>query len=622
MRRNGAVNFLVMLAQNEDGNLKMHTQRNLLSWAVLKYKKNVNYGPDVESCEPCSLKRWGLAIYVLPQLFGCINFGYLEANGSNQFSSAKFCGLPSAMVLSCLLCLRETAVGVAKLLVRCVYGTLDTDALPTATARPCRLITPLVFLLLALETLSLCLALSRDSFYHPKSWGYVDVMLLILVIFLSTNTIGTFGLLLALCAGRLQSHQALSPSNFHRPDQGHPERINEMILMVSMYFSVIFFAFAAVIAVLGIWILFEKIPGLGLLGDIILVVAFLCLQGSVSLSLPEVSDQNQTLRERDDRGVVDTIVTDDPSCLLGHVKLRHDAGISVYPDDLDDLLQPRKMDAFLGLWLVVRICINFGNTVGKTVLGLLSLAGGQLGWLSNSQSAQQLVISFIEAVLVVQYMYEIRKWKVQMKKYSDSDPLLPQHPKRFLHDLHDNVRSIADYSLLRNINFLNLSKAVDLYERSKSKLQFLQAIVVYGLLAVVSLYFKVSAISQVLAKDITEWIFFDWMKFVAFVNNIAGITNFKLIERRAVDEFIFGDGRQIAGVRDLDLYTAWRSRLSLLILENNGQSILNSLLVINTWSNKKSQHFILDRHDPDWMRHLAADEQLTSNIPEESRATA
>lgn len=497
--------------------------------------------------------------------------------------------------------------GLALLIVKWIYGTWD-DELQTATAKPGRVMILIMLLLLSIEAFSLWIAFNKGCLRGQKSWNFDDVMLLTFVAFLTICLAGAAGTFLAFAAGWFQASKI---------DGSVHAIVNQMICITSSYFSIVIFCFAAVLAIFGVWMLVTPVIGLGLLGAVYLVAAVLLLQGSVSLL--EKRNPNQTVRFVRSFHRAQASVDQHPEKLLDHVHLRKGGGLSER-GPFQTLLRPSKKDCCLLVFLLARMGINIANTVLPAARGVYALAGVVFEWPAELPSAQQLIVNLIEAVFVVQFLWQLLKTSFLMHflRQRFRAGLIESLPSimdsdQMLHHLHGNMSSIANYSLLRSISALNISKAIDIYQRS-GHLQFFQAIV-HGILAVISLSLKVSAVSPILAVGVASWRFADWRVFVAFINNISGITNLKEIEGRVLEEFIFGDDMQIASVEEMALFISWRSHLSLQLLQANDGWVFKSLAVINGWSTKKTQDFILRRDCPRWIHEVTRD-------PENTEATA
>eukprot|EP00438_Fugacium_kawagutii_P029899 Skav200716 [mRNA] locus=scaffold2650:153643:155641:- [translate_table: standard] len=496
---------------------------------------------------------------------------------------------------------------ISKKLVGCIYGRS-----PTPRAFPVTILLVLL-LLLAAVTCFFGEVFIADGLRLRECWGFMDVILLTLLIFLGIWILGALLTLMAAKAGWFQHYQITSSLD------GAPSPIeNQMICIISTYLSLVLFSCAVVIAALGTWILTARVSGLGLLGAAYLVAAVVCLQRSVWLL--QKRNENKYCEAWNAWTRAHSHVISDPEKLLEHLSVRHDGGLPVdrveATDALADLLQPRGSDYFLALWLLIRIGINLYNTVVKAIRGIISLAGTVQESATYESLLPQLVVSIIETVFITQYSYDI--WSYFRERCSeDRDVKGTFHdPDGMLHRLHGNLSNIANYSLLRSISALNLSKVVDLWNRTRTdhrlNLEFLQAIV-HGILAVISLLLKVSAVSPILDTPVEKWNFSDWFRVVAFINNIAGIVNLKEIENRIVEEFVFSDNMHISDVKETGLHTSWRCRLSLRLLKVNGGSVLKSLAVLNSWSPKKTQSLILDRDQSTLMEPSSELQRVEAN---------
>ena len=495
------------------------------------------------------------------------------------------------------------AIGI----VKWVYGTWENEKLQTATAKPGRVMILIMLLLLSVEAFSVWIAFNKGCLRVQRSWNVDDVILMTFVVFLAICIAGAAGTFLAFAAGWFQASKIDGPfsSSLHAT-------VNQMMCITSSYFSMVFFCFAAVLAIFGVWMLVAPVA-LGLLGAVYLVAAVLLLQGSVSLL--DKRNPNHMARFVMSFHRAQAAVDQHPEKLLDHVHLRKGGGLSEH-GPFHPLLRPSKKDCCLFVFLLARMGINIANTVLPAARGVYALAGVVFEWPAELPSAQQLIVNLIEAVFVVQFLWQLLKTSLLMHflRQRLRAGLIESLPSimdsdQMLHRLHGNMSSIANYSLLRSISALNISKAIDIYQRS-GHLQFFQAIV-HGILAVISLSLKVSAVSPILAVGVANWRFADWRVFVAFINNISGITNLKEIESRVLEEFIFGDDMQIASVEEKALFITWRSHLSLQLLQANDGWVFKSLAVINGWSTKKTQAFILRRDCPRWIDEVTRDLENT-----------
>lgn len=486
-------------------------------------------------------------------------------------------------------------------------------------ARRCRVVTLLVLILLAtLISIFLMIYLSFNPNFlgDRKSWHGSNVMLFTVLAFLVIFFVGATATMVRVIfsrwgwveASRVNRHNLYAPTT------------NYIIFVISTFFSIAWFTFAAVIAFLGAW-MFVLQPGLGLLGAVFLLGAVLSLQAAAyilngrnpNLRMSTVFSLEYSMRDAENNG----------ENILQHVRFRSDLGLSHLSQALQSSLMPRKKEYFLGLMLLIRIFLNLRNTVWSAASGMFSVGRPQR-W--SDTSAQQLTVNLIEAVFVSEYILSFCQCAVhRCCRTGPGGRSLLGDPDRQLHQLHNNLVNIANYSLLRQINALNASKMWDLYGES-STMEFLQALV-HGVLALISLSLKVSAISPILTAGVLQWGFSDWKQFVSFVNNIAGITDLKAVEGKAVDQFIFsgsieGDVHNELLIQYV-LHNSWRGRLSLLLLETNGRTvrgILKSLLVINAWSTKKTQDIILSRDLPVWL--MDEEMEIMDGEDLENQATA